>query len=76
MAATPSALQLRLLQTVVDVASEKNSTLVMPFPVEMLRFFDQMSTPTSDAESINRSVEGDAAAPVTSPESNGVDAAA
>ncbi|HEX5495633.1 MAG TPA: slipin family protein [Mycobacteriales bacterium] len=41
MAATPGALQLRLLQTVVDVASEKNSTLVMPFPVEMLRFFER-----------------------------------
>ena len=40
MADTPGALQLRLLQTVVDVASEKNSTLVMPFPVELLRFFD------------------------------------
>src|SRR5207302_9805591 len=43
MAATPSALQLRLLQTVSDVAVEKNSTLVMPFPVELLRFFDQAS---------------------------------
>ncbi|SEM04690.1 slipin family protein [Streptacidiphilus jiangxiensis] len=40
MAATPAALQLRLLQTVVEVAAEKNSTLVMPFPVELLRFFD------------------------------------
>jgi hypothetical protein len=26
---------------VVDVAAEKNSTLVMPFPVEILRFFDR-----------------------------------
>ncbi|WP_020498623.1 slipin family protein [Sciscionella marina] len=43
MSATPSALQLRLLQTVVDVAAEKNSTLVMPFPVEMLRFFENMT---------------------------------
>ena len=40
MSATPGALQLRLLQTVADVASEKNSTLVMPFPVELLRFFE------------------------------------
>ncbi len=39
MAATPGAYQLRLLQTVVDVAAEKNSTLVMPFPVELLQFF-------------------------------------
>ncbi|MGY1717129.1 slipin family protein [Geodermatophilus sp. SYSU D01106] len=41
MSATPGALQLRLLQTVADVAGDKNSTLVMPFPVELLRFFEQ-----------------------------------
>ena len=40
MADTPGALQLRLLQTVSDVASDKNSTLVMPLPVELLRFFE------------------------------------
>lgn len=43
MADTPGALQLRLLQTVTDVAAEKNSTLVMPFPVELLRFFERMT---------------------------------
>src|SRR4051794_27147017 len=43
MAETPGALQLRLPQTVVEVAGEKNSTLVMPFPVEMLRFFERMA---------------------------------
>ena len=43
MSADPAALQLRLLQTVVEVAAEKNSTLVMPFPVELLRFFDNAS---------------------------------
>ncbi|HEY2191326.1 MAG TPA: slipin family protein [Actinomycetospora sp.] len=43
MSGTPGALQLRLLQTVTDVAAEKNSTLVMPFPVELLRFFEHMS---------------------------------
>jgi regulator of protease activity HflC (stomatin/prohibitin superfamily) len=43
MARDPAALQLRLLQTVVEVASEKNSTLVMPVPVELLRFFDKMA---------------------------------
>jgi regulator of protease activity HflC (stomatin/prohibitin superfamily) len=47
MAGTPGALQLRLLQTVVEVAAEKNSTLVMPFPVEMLRFFEKMTPPST-----------------------------
>jgi regulator of protease activity HflC (stomatin/prohibitin superfamily) len=46
MAADPAALQLRLLQTVVEVAAEKNSTLVMPVPVELLRFFDRAAPAT------------------------------
>jgi regulator of protease activity HflC (stomatin/prohibitin superfamily) len=59
MAKDPAALQLRLLQTVVEVAGEKNSTLVMPVPVELLRFFEKMapgpdvptgSTALADAE--------------------------
>src|SRR5258707_3601447 len=41
MADTPTALQLRLLETVVEVAAEKNSTVVLPFPVELLRFLDR-----------------------------------
>ena len=44
MADTPAALQLRLLQTMVEVAAEKNSTLVLPFPVEMLRYFEAVAT--------------------------------
>jgi len=50
MARDPAALQLRLLQTVVEVAAERNSTLVMPIPVELLRFFDKFSLPTSGGE--------------------------
>ncbi len=49
MAATPAALQLRLLQTMVEVAAEKNSTLVLPFPVEMLRYFEAVATGTPAA---------------------------
>ena len=43
MARDPAALQLRMLQTVVEVSAEKNSTLVMPIPVELLRFFEAMT---------------------------------
>jgi regulator of protease activity HflC (stomatin/prohibitin superfamily) len=46
MARDPAALQLRLLQTVVEVAAERNSTLVMPVPVELLRFFERMAPPS------------------------------
>jgi hypothetical protein len=44
MADTPGALQLRLLETIVEVAAEKNSTLVLPFPVELLRFLENNTT--------------------------------
>jgi regulator of protease activity HflC (stomatin/prohibitin superfamily) len=47
MADQPAALQLRLLETVVEVAAEKNSTLVLPFPVELLRYLER-STPPAD----------------------------
>lgn len=49
MSEQPAALQLRLLQTVVEVAAEKNSTLVLPFPVELLRFLER-STPQEHAD--------------------------
>ena len=49
MAAHPAALQLRLLQTVVEVAAEKNSTLVLPFPVELLRFLERNTPPEATA---------------------------
>ncbi|MFG1792038.1 slipin family protein [Nocardia sp. NPDC049149] len=45
MSESPAALQLRLLETVVQVAAEKNSTLVLPFPVELLRFLERSTPP-------------------------------
>jgi len=38
--AHPAAMQLRLLATMSEIASEQNSTLVLPIPVELLRFLD------------------------------------
>jgi len=35
----PMSLQLRFLQTLVEVASEKNSTIVFPIPIDLLRPF-------------------------------------
>jgi regulator of protease activity HflC (stomatin/prohibitin superfamily) len=65
MADTPGAFQLRLLQTVVDVAAEKNSTLVMPFPVELLRFFDQLAGAAAEgARAAGAQMSGTPAAPV------------
>jgi regulator of protease activity HflC (stomatin/prohibitin superfamily) len=62
MSADPAALQLRLLQTVVEVAAEKNSTLVMPVPVELLRVFDRMG-PADHARPAADDTVGDGALP-------------
>ena len=34
---SPVALQLRYLQTLTHIAAEKNSTIVFPIPIELLR---------------------------------------
>src|SRR5215471_6546066 len=51
MAADPAALQLRLLQTVVEVAAEKNSrVIIVPVPVEVLRFLDRVASAAGRAQ--------------------------
>ncbi|MFF1282211.1 hypothetical protein [Streptomyces sp. NPDC058299] len=62
MSDTPEAMQLRLLQTVVEVAAEKNSTLVMPFPVELLRYFDRAAQKIDADRGVTRQA-GEQAAP-------------
>ncbi|MEU9917546.1 slipin family protein [Streptomyces sp. NPDC051001] len=60
MSEQPAALQLRLLQTVVAVAAEKNSTLVLPFPVELLRFLERAApapAPVQQSQQPVRSAE-------------------
>jgi regulator of protease activity HflC (stomatin/prohibitin superfamily) len=53
MSVEPAALQLRLLQTVVEVAAEKNSTLILPFPVELLRFLERSTPDEKSPDSVN-----------------------
>jgi regulator of protease activity HflC (stomatin/prohibitin superfamily) len=60
----PAALQLRLLQTVVEVAAEKNSTLVLPFPVELLRFLERATPPKTVAPTPTAGVAEAAPVPV------------
>jgi regulator of protease activity HflC (stomatin/prohibitin superfamily) len=54
----PAALQLRLLETVVEVAAEKNNTLVLPFPVELLRFLEK-ATPQAHVDSEKPTIPDD-----------------
>jgi regulator of protease activity HflC (stomatin/prohibitin superfamily) len=38
----PAAMQLRMLQTMTEVAAEQNSTLIFPLPMELLRVLDRL----------------------------------
>jgi regulator of protease activity HflC (stomatin/prohibitin superfamily) len=49
MAAEPTTLQLRYLQTLTEIASERNSTVVFPIPVDMITMFLQRAGVTLGA---------------------------
>jgi regulator of protease activity HflC (stomatin/prohibitin superfamily) len=42
IATQPAALQLRYLQTLTEIAVEKNSTILFPLPLELLRVFESL----------------------------------
>jgi hypothetical protein len=49
----PAAIQLRYLQTLVEIGAEKNTTIVFPLPVDMLsslgRVLDRLAAPPPSA---------------------------
>jgi regulator of protease activity HflC (stomatin/prohibitin superfamily) len=45
----PTALQLRYLQTLAEIATENNSTTVFPIPIELLRAFQTKGLPGTNA---------------------------
>jgi len=58
IARTPTTLQLRFLQTLTEVATEKNSTIIFPVPIDILTAFMDRGVPLA----IPSSASGDAAA--------------
>jgi regulator of protease activity HflC (stomatin/prohibitin superfamily) len=50
LSSSPGAMQLRMLSTMVEVAAEKNSTLIFPVPIELLRFADAMANHADRAD--------------------------
>jgi hypothetical protein len=56
LAKEPSAIQLRYLQTVTEIAAENNSTTIFPIPIELFKPFlqaqapRQVPPPAADAE--------------------------
>ncbi len=59
IARTPTTLQLRFLQTLAEVAADKNSTIVFPVPIDILTAFMQKGVPLA----IPASASGDAPPP-------------
>jgi regulator of protease activity HflC (stomatin/prohibitin superfamily) len=57
LSAEPSAIQLRYLQTVIEIAAENNSTTIFPIPIELFRPFLTQAAATAPR------VEGSAAPP-------------
>ncbi|RMF16698.1 MAG: slipin family protein [Candidatus Dadabacteria bacterium] len=49
MSRSPMTLQLRYLQTLVEIAAEKNSTTIFPVPLEMVHAFLERSVPGDQA---------------------------
>jgi hypothetical protein len=54
----PATLQLRYLQTLTEIAAEKNSTIVFPLPLELLEGFINRAPNNSASGGINRNVPG------------------
>ncbi len=44
IASAPSALQLRFLQTLTEIATEKNSTIIFPVPIDLIKPFFETIT--------------------------------
>jgi regulator of protease activity HflC (stomatin/prohibitin superfamily) len=51
MASNPSAMQLRYLQTLNDIAAEKSSTILFPIPIDTIKFF--MDNFSSDSKRVS-----------------------
>ena len=45
LAEVPQAMQLRYLGTLFDIASERGSTIVFPFPIELVQALGAMTAP-------------------------------
>jgi regulator of protease activity HflC (stomatin/prohibitin superfamily) len=56
---SPGAMQLRLLSTMSEVAAERNSTLIFPVPIELLRFLDRFTPASPGVEVMPQVDQGD-----------------
>ena len=48
MAQEPITVQLRFLQTMLEISTERSTTMILPIPIDIIRPFMERSGPTSD----------------------------
>jgi regulator of protease activity HflC (stomatin/prohibitin superfamily) len=65
ISATPGAMQLRQLQTMVEVSAEKNSTLIFPIPIEL---FDSAKRAAAGPKKASQSIKPDSTIKLREPE--------
>ncbi len=65
LSANPQAMQLRYLATLLDIAGEKSSTVVFPFPIELAQSFLTMAGASQPGRSGGSSSGGDASGGAT-----------
>ena len=58
----PAAIQLRYLQTLVEIGAEKNTTIVFPLPVDLLVSFNKLMNSVSDKNDADKNA-GESEAP-------------
>jgi len=58
----PASLQLRYLQTLTEIATEKNSTIIFPVPLELIKAFSGVvsNLPGATAKDLEEGGEADA----------------
>jgi regulator of protease activity HflC (stomatin/prohibitin superfamily) len=66
LAAEPTSLQLRYLQTVTEIATENNSTTIFPVPIELFRPFLQAAKAAQSSEASTSLEPGTPASPALS----------
>jgi hypothetical protein len=52
----PGTLQLRYLQTLTEIAAEKNSTIVFPLPLELLQGFFNLAPQSAAGSGVDANV--------------------
>jgi regulator of protease activity HflC (stomatin/prohibitin superfamily) len=58
----PAAIQLRYLQTLVEIGAEKNTTIVFPLPVDLLVSFNKLMNSVTDKNDLGKNI-GETEAP-------------